>query len=827
MSKLKHPVHSECRTANDVASIRQSILDNLHLAQAKFPEVATANDYYLALAWTVRDRLLRKWVDAASTYFREASRSLAYLSAEYLPGPQLSNAVLALDIEAPVRQALSELGLDLDELSAAELEPGLGNGGLGRLASCYLDSLATLQVPAIAYGIRYEFGIFEQDLRDGRQVELADKWLRYGNPWEIPRPEITFEIGFGGTVEQFTDDRGRFRVNWRPEQRVKGVAYDIPVPGFRNRTVNLLRLWKAEACEEFDLAAFNAGDYELAVQEKIASETISKILYPNDEPSQGKRLRLKQQYFFAACAVQDILRLVLQQNPSVDRLPDKFAVQLNDTHPAIAVAELMRLLVDVHEKDWETAWAVVRRSFCYTNHTLLPEALETWSVELFREVLPRHLEIIFEINRRFLEDVRTRHPGDEGLVARVSLIEEDHGRRVRMANLACVASHRINGVAELHSRLLKERVLADFYALEPERFTSVTNGVTPRRFLLLSNPRLVSVITEAIGDGWITDLERLRELEPYVEDSAFRNAWSAAKRCNKEVLAASIRKTSAIDVNPDSLFDCQVKRIHEYKRQHLNILHVVSEYLRLKDGDRAVKPPRTWLFAGKAAPGYRMAKLIIELITCVARVINSDKAVRDRMKVVYVPNLNVQTAEPIYAAADLSEQISTAGMEASGTGNMKFALNGALTIGTLDGANIEIRERVGAENFFRFGLNEDEIASCWSRGYQPRRLYDADPRLRSAVDAIADGRFSVGDRNYFAPIVNKLLENDPHFVLADFADYSAAQQRVAAAWTGKDSWVRSSILNTARCGWFSSDRAVAEYCERVWGLQAVPIGSHR
>lgn len=822
--KTKH-THSECRTANDADSIRQSFLDNLYLVQAKFPEVATGNDFYLALAWTVRDRLLRKWVDAASTFYREASRTLAYLSAEYLPGPQLCNALLALGIEAPVREALSDLGLNLDDLAAAEIEPGLGNGGLGRLASCYIDSLATLQMPAIAYGIRYEFGIFEQVIRDGRQVELADKWLRYGNPWEIPRPEIAFEIGFGGTLDHVIDAKGNLHVHWHPAQRVKGVAYDTPVPGFRVPTVNLLRLWSAEACEGFDLAAFNSGDYERAVEEKIASETISKILYPNDEPAQGKRLRLQQQYFFAACSVQDALRLVLQQYPTVDRLPEKFVIQLNDTHAAIIIAELMRLLVDVHEMDWEPAWTIVRNTVSYTNHTLLPEALETWPVDLFREVLPRHLEIIFEINRRFLEDVRMRRPADESLVARLSIIDEEHGRRVRMAHLACVASRRINGVAELHSRLLRERVLADFYSLEPQRFSSVTNGVTPRRFLLLANPNLASVITDAIGDSWIKNLERLSELERHIDDSSFCAAWRSAKQQNKEILAATIHETTATAVDPVSLFDCHVKRIHEYKRQHLNVLHVVSEYLRLKETGYSGGPPRTWVFAGKAAPGYRMAKLIIELILGVSGTVNSDKDARDSMRVVFIPNLNVGQAEGVYAAADLSEQISTAGMEASGTGNMKFALNGAITIGTLDGANIEIRERVGEENFFLFGLTEDEIATRSSTGYQPRSLYDGNPRLRAAIDAIAEGRFSAGDRSRFAPLIETLVDRDPYFVLADFDEYVAIQQQVAQAWSARDEWVRRSILNTARCGWFSSDRAVAEYCDRIWNLKPVRIVS--
>ncbi len=821
MSIVHHD--SSYRTANDPDSIRRSFLDNLYFVHARFPEVATENDFYLALAWTVRDRLLRKWVDAASTYYRHASRSLAYLSAEYLPGPHLCNALSALGIEEPVREAMTELGLDLGTLAAAEPEPGLGNGGLGRLASCLLDSLATQEVPAIAYGIRYEFGIFEQAIRGGRQVELADKWLRFGNPWEIARPEIAFEVGFGGTVEHVTDANGRLQVRWHPARRVRGVAYDTPIPGYRVNTVNLLRLWGAEACEDFDLQAFSAGDYERAVREKIASETISKILYPNDEPSRGKQLRLEQQYFFSACAVQDVVRLVLQQNHTVELLPEKFVIQLNDTHAAIAVAELMRLMVDIHGMAWDPAWAIVRQSVSYTNHTLLPEALETWPVELIQRVLPRHLEIIYEINRRFLDEVRARRSSDRELIARLSLIDEDSGRRVRMASLACVASHRINGVSELHSRLLKERVFRDFHDLDPDRFTSVTNGVTPRRFLRLANPRLAALISDAIGPDWIKDLELLSELETYKDDASFREAWQSVKQKNKVALAETIRELTSLKVAPDSLFDCQAKRIHEYKRQHLNILNVVSEYLALKSGERTDGPPRTWIFAGKAAPGYRLAKLMIELICGVGRVVNADPEVREQMRVVFLPNLSVRRIERVYAAADLSEQISTAGTEASGTGNMKFALNGALTIGTLDGANIEIRQRVGEENFFCFGLTEGEIAVRRQAGYRPRDLYAADPRLRSALDAISAGRFSSGDANHFAPLIESLLEHDSYFVLADFAAYAACQQRVARAWNRPESWQRHSILNTARCGWFSSDRAVAEYCQRIWRLAPVSI----
>ncbi|MEA3243219.1 MAG: glycogen/starch/alpha-glucan phosphorylase [Pseudomonadota bacterium] len=812
-----------CRTATDVASIRQSFLESLYFVQARFPEVATRNDYYLALAWTVRDRLLRRWVDTAATYYRHASRSVCYLSAEYLPGPHLANAILSLDIEKPVRKALAGLGLDLDELYAQEPEPGLGNGGLGRLAACFVDSLATLQIPAIAHGIRYEFGIFEQRVQDGRQVELADKWLRLGNPWEIPRPEITFEIGFGGRTEHYTDGDGCRRVRWVPAQVVKGMAYDTPIPGYRVPTVNLLRLWSAQACEVFDFQAFNVGDYERAVEQKVASETISKVLYPNDEPFQGQRLRLEQQYFFASCAMQDMIRLYRQRTDRMEDLAEKFTVQLNDTHPAVAVAELMRLLVDRYAMAWEPAWVMVRKLVSFTNHTLLSEALETWSVELFGSVLPRHLEIIYEINRRFLAQVRRRWPGDEARVARMSLIDEARGRRIRMAHLACVASHKINGVAELHSRLLRESILRDFYELDPSRFTNVTNGVTPRRFLALANPDLARLVTETIGDGWLQDLERLRELETWAGNSDFQAAWRRVKLGNKQSLAGEIQRRAGVSVDPNSLFDIQAKRLHEYKRQHLNILHVISRYLRLRAEPGLALPPRSWVFSGKAAPGYHLAKLIIELIEAVARVVNSDPAVSDYMRVAFLPNFNVKNAQLIYAGADLSEQISTAGKEASGTGNMKFALNGALTVGTLDGANIEIRQAVDPTNFFTFGITEAQVTRLRQAGYQPLDYYEADSDLRAAIDAVAEGLFSAGDRGRFRPLLSSLLQVDEYFVMADFAAYKACQQEVDRVWSDPGAWTRMSILNTARCGRFSSDRAVSEYCSEIWHVNPVQV----
>jgi starch phosphorylase len=811
------------RTATDTESIQHSFLDNLYFVQARFPEVASDNDYYLALAWTVRDRLLSNWIETASTYYQQASRSVCYLSAEYLTGAHLRNALLCLEIEPQVRQAMSGLGLNLDDITAQEPEPGLGNGGLGRLAACYLDSLATLQIPAIGYGIRYEFGIFEQMIKEHRQVERADKWLSSGNPWEIPRPEISFKVGFGGTTEHFTDHLGRYCVHWHPHRLVKGVAYDTPIPGYCVPTVNLLRLWSAQTDESFNLEAFNVGDYERAVEQKIASETISKVLYPNDEPVQGKRLRLEQEYFFCSCAIQDILRLLMQQNDSLSLLPEKFAIQLNDTHPAIAVVELMRLLIDIHGRDWHSAWGLVCKTFSYTNHTLLPEALETWPVALFGEILPRHLEIVYEINRRFLEKVQRHAPEGEVLLAHLSLIDERYGRNVRMAHVACVASHCINGVAKLHSDLLKERVLKDFHTLAPERFTNVTNGVTPRRFLILANPGLTKLIKDTIGDAWTRDLERLQELEQWTENPDFCDAWCEIKLQNKRLLAQTIHQDSGVDADPRSLFDCQIKRFHEYKRQHLNILHVISRYFDLKQGLDNTAPLRTWLFAGKAAPGYYHAKLIIELINAVANTVNADPDIQDRMRIAFLPNFNVRRAEQIYPAADLSEQISTAGMEASGTGNMKFALNGALTIGTLDGANIEIRERVGTDHFFLFGLSEPEVTNLRSQNYQPRERYLTDSHLRTAIDAIAEGYFSNGDRERFRPLVESLLDHDPFFVLEDFSSYRACQRRVDEAWKDRSTWTQASILNTARCGWFSSDRAIKEYCEQIWRVSPVPI----
>jgi starch phosphorylase len=805
------------RTGTRPEQIAQSIRDHLHLIQARFPAVATPYDHFMAVAYAVRDRLLHRWTRTAETYYRRRSKSVCYLSAEYLLGPQLGSNLLTLGLMRAVREAVAMLDLDLDGILEQEREPGLGNGGLGRLAACYLDAMATLEIPSISHGIRYEFGIFAQKIVDGWQVEKADKWLRLGNPWEIARPEITFEVQFGGRTEMDGDGDG-YRVRWIPDTVVRGMAYDTPIAGYGVNTVNLLRLWKAEAVEDFDFQRFNRGDYYRAVLDKVTSENITKVLYPNDEQVAGKALRLQQQYFFVSCALQDLIRLFFQKSSDLRKFPDEFCIQLNDTHPAVGVAEFMRLLVDAHGLDWERAWEITQACFGYTNHTLMPEALEKWPLSLFGQLLPRHLEIIYEINRRFLDAVKIRFPGDVDRLARLSLIEEGPERQVRMAHLACVGSRAINGVAALHTDLLKGGVLKDFHDLTPEKFSNKTNGISPRRFLLLSNPGLAELITDRIGDGWVKDLDLLRRLEPPAEDPEFVEQWSEVKHRNKAGLAGLIRSRLGIGVDPSALFDIQVKRFHEYKRQHLNLLHIVTLYNRLRENPALETPPRVCIFSGKAAPGYQQAKLIIRLIHAVADTVHQDPAVAGRLKVVFLPDFNVKNAQKIYPAADLSEQISTAGMEASGTGNMKFALNGALTIGTLDGANIEIREAVGAENFFRFGCTAAEVAQLCVEGYHPFDIYQNTPELKRALDQIAGGFFSPGDADLFRPLVDTLLGHDPFMLLADYQAYIDCQERVAQAYLQPERWRRMSILNTARMGRFSADRAIREYSEEIWGV---------
>jgi starch phosphorylase len=813
---------SRIRHGMTAADLKQAFVDNLVCALGRGPKMATSHDLYIALALTVRDRVLDRSVETMRGLAGPSSRIVAYLSAEFLPGPHVMNNLLNLGIVDQMRQALAELDLDLDVLAEEEEEPGLGNGGLGRLASCYMDSMAALGVPAVGYGIRYEFGIFDQVIRDGWQAEITDKWLQKGNAWEIPRPEISCEVRFGGHTEKWNDEHGQFRVRWVPRDVVKGVAYDTPVLGYGARTCNQLRLWKAEAVESFDFEAFNHGDYYRAVEDKMASENITKVLYPNDEVAQGKILRLQQQFFFVSCSLQDMVRLHLRLGRPLDRFHDTWAVQLNDTHPAIAVAELMRLLVDEHGLPWAGAWAVTQKTLAYTNHTLLPEALEKWSVELLGGLLPRHLEIIYEINRRFVEEIRARFPGDEARVARMSIIDEAGDRAVRMAHLAVVGSHTVNGVARLHSQLLSQAVLRDFCDLWPAKFANVTNGVTPRRFVAVSNPPLARLITGAIGDGWLKDLGELRRLEPLAGDAAFRAEWRAVKLEAKRALARIIEQRTGIAVDPAALFDVQAKRLHEYKRQHLNVLHILSLYLRLKRDPSADVPARVFLFGAKAAPGYVMAKRIIRLVTATAGLVNGDPDIRGRLKVVFFPDFNVKNAQHMYPAADLSEQISTAGKEASGTGNMKFAMNGALTIGTLDGANVEIREEVGAENFFLFGLTAEQVTALKAGGYTPREYYDRNADLRAVIDLIASGGLANGDTQLFKPLADNLLWTDPFLVLADYEAYMACQAEVGRLWGDPEAWTRMSILNAARMGKFSSDRSIRDYCARVWKMDLAP-----
>jgi len=820
----KRLVQEDIRTELTSGAIKHAIMDNLYLIQGRVPRTATRNDWYMALAYTVRDRILHRWMQTIESYMGSKDKSVSYLSAEFLIGPQLGSNLISLDIYAEAQEAVAQLGQNLDDLLDQEEEPGLGNGGLGRLAACFLDSLAALEILGVGYGIRYEFGIFDQEIRDGWQVENTDKWLRLGNPWEVPRPEITFVVNFGGHTEHTTDAEGHHKVLWIPDRAVRGVACDIPVPGYKVNTVNLLRLWKAEATESFDFQAFNVGDYYGAVENKVSSENITKVLYPNDEAIRGKLLRLEQQYFFVSCSLQDLIRVHLQRGNDLKDFHERSAIQLNDTHPSIAVAEMMRLLIDVHMMDWDTAWHITQNTFAYTNHTLLPEALEKWPLPLFGGLLPRHLEIIFEINHRFLEEVRAKGEADNERIRRLSLIEESGGKYVRMANLASVGSHAINGVAALHTDLLKRDVLRDFYELFPEKFLNVTNGVTPRRWVVLANPRLAQLITSRIGDGWIRDMEgHLPKLEQYAGEKEFQNDWRQIKHENKAKLASIIRQNTGVVVDPDTLFDIQVKRLHEYKRQHLNVLHVLTLYNRIKKDPHLDFVPRTVIFAGKAAPGYFMAKLIIKLINSVADVVNNDADVAGRLKVVFLPDFNVKNAHAVYPAADLSQQISTAGKEASGTGNMKFSMNGALTIGTLDGANIEIRDAVGKENFFLFGLTADEVTSVKMQGYDPLRTVESNNELHGVIELLTSGVLSKKDPSLFRPLVDSLIYQDEYMLMADFQAYIECQNQVDRVYRDLAKWTKMSILNVARIGRFSSDRSIREYAEKIWNVKPVKI----
>lgn len=807
-----------------VRKLKRAFAYNLFYRQGVSTRTAKLNDYYLAVSYTIRDRMQHLFVNSVEALLEKESKIVCYLSAEFLMGPYLHNNLVNLGMYDEVAEAARETGLELKELIDHEEEPGLGNGGLGRLAACYLDSLASLQIPAIGYGIRYEFGMFDQEIVNGWQKELSDRWLHPGNPWEIKKPDMACDVGFGGHTEVYHGEKGTRRIRWIPARVITGIPYDTPIPGYKVNNTNVLRLWSAEAHTSFDFEDFNTGDYYGAVEDKISAETITKVLYPNDEQFQGKRLRLEQQYFFVSCSLQNMIRIHLYGNESLDNFYDDFAVQLNDTHPAVAVPELMRLLVDVHLYDWDRAWDITCKTLCYTNHTLLPEALEKWQVDLFGHLLPRHLEIIYEINRRFLDEVRLKYPGDEDRIRRMSLIDESGSRYVRMANLACVGSKAINGVAAMHTELLRKHTLADFNSMYPGKIRNVTNGVTPRRWIAVSNPRLTRLITEAIGERWITRLSDLRQLEKLIDDSAFLEAWRKVKEENKQDVADMIRHHHRdIVVDPKAMFDVQVKRIHEYKRQHLNVLHIITLYNRIKNDPDIDITPRLFVFGGKAAPGYFMAKRIIKLITSVARVVNNDPEVRDRLKIFFIPNYNVKIGHIVYPMTDLSEQISLAGKEASGTGNMKFSMNGALTIGTLDGANVEIREEVGAENFFLFGMNVEEVMSLQASGYRSIEYYRRNEELKEVIDLIASGYFSHGDRELFRPIVDSLLNDDQYMLFADYQSYVDCQSQVSEVFRDTNHWTRMSILNAARMGKFSSDRSILEYSQKIWDVQPFPV----
>ncbi|HQP05026.1 MAG TPA: glycogen/starch/alpha-glucan phosphorylase [Bacteroidales bacterium] len=801
-----------------------AITEKLFYHLGRNPHNASMNDFYLAVSLTVRDRLMERALITSDNAFSQKNQKIVcYLSAEFLMGPQLGANLIDLGIEANMTEALKKFNISLDDVISMEEEPGLGNGGLGRLASCYMDSLASVEIPAVGFGIRYEFGIFDQEIRDGWQVEITDKWLKNGNPWEIPRPDFAVDVKYGGYTEQFTDSSEKLKVNWIPENVVKGIPYDTPELGYKVQSCNFLRLWRSEAVESFDFKAFNHGDYFRAVHEKMLSENISKVLYPNDESSQGKELRLKQQYFFVSCSLQDMMRMHIEAGGKPTGFHERYSVQLNDTHPSIAVAELMRLLIDTYELDWETAWQVTTSTMCYTNHTLLPEALEKWALELFQKLLPRHLEIIYEINHRFLMEVKQRFPGDICKLARLSIIDENKGKFVRMANLACAGSSSINGVAELHTRLLKTTVLPDWVDMYPDKFHNITNGVTPRRFIVLSNPGLTNLINDTIGNEWPSNLNELRKLENFITDTSFLNRWQTVKTENKKYLAKLIKSKTGVSVNPESMFDIHVKRIHEYKRQHLNILNILTRYIRIKSNTAINEAPRTYIFGGKAAPGYYMAKLMIKLINSVADLINNDTRINEFIKVVFYPDFNVTNAQPIYPAADLSEQISTAGKEASGTGNMKFAMNGALTIGTLDGANIEIREEVGHDNFFLFGLTAEQINETMKKGYDPSFIYRSNEELCEVIGIMESGLLSSGDKELFKPLVQTLVSYDTFMLLADYPLYVACQDYVNQVWSNKNLWATMSVRNVARIGKFSSDRSIREYCEKIWHVKPCSI----
>lgn len=802
--------------------IKASFSEGLQYGLAKDQYTATSRDNFMALGIALRDRLVERWIKTQQHYHKKNLKRVYYLSLEFLIGRLLGNYVLNLGLWEQTQKALEEFGLNLEDIREEEVDAGLGNGGLGRLAACFLDSMATLGIPAHGYGIRYDYGIFNQKIVNGFQVESPDEWLKHGNPWEFARPEYSRKIKFYGNTNIYHDKYGKLCVEWVNTEDVIAMPYDIPIPGFQNDVVNTLRLWSARSSEEFDLQYFNSGDYEHAVYDKMFTENISKVLYPNDATSLGKELRLKQEYFFTAASIADIVRRFKEDNESFKNFPDKAVIQLNDTHPALAIVEFMRLLLDEEQMDWETAWDLTVRSFAYTNHTVMPEALESWPVPMFEKLLPRHIQLVYEINDRFMKELSSEYPGDMDRLRRMSLIEEGNPKKVRMAFLAIIGSHSVNGVSELHSVLLKDQIFRDFYEVFPEKFNNKTNGITHRRWLIKANRPLAKLITEAIGDGWQKDLYQLEKLVSYKKDRAFKKKWQEVKLENKKNLAGIIQQHMGIAVNVNSMFDVQVKRMHEYKRQTLFILYAISQYLKLRENPNASITPRTFIFGGKAAPGYFMAKLIIKFINNVANVINHDRANRDKLKVIFLENYRVSLAEKIFPASDLSEQISTAGTEASGTGCMKFMMNGALTVGTYDGANIEIAEEVGAENIFMFGLKNHEVVTLKNHGYSPQRFIQSSPYLQMIFQMMRNNFFSPMEPGIFDPLIHNLSVADPFLVCADFESYCAIQDRISEEYQKQEKWAEKAIVNVGKAGKFSSDRTIVEYSRDIWDIPVLP-----
>lgn len=798
--------------------LKASFSSCLQYGLAKDQYTATSHDNFMALGMALRERLVERWIQTQQRYHKKNLKRVYYLSLEFLIGRLLGSYVLNLGLWDPTQKALEEFGLDLEDIREEEVDAGLGNGGLGRLAACFLDSMATLGIPAHGYGIRYDYGIFNQKIVNGYQVESPDEWLKHGNPWEFARPEYSIKIKFCGNTNMFHDKRGRLCVEWVNAEEVIAMPYDIPVPGYQNGVVNTLRLWSARGSEEFDLKYFNDGDYEHAVYEKMFSENISKVLYPNDATSMGRELRLKQEYFFTAASIADLIRRFKEENSLLKDFPKKAVIQLNDTHPALAIVEFMRILLDEERVDWDVAWDLTVRSFAYTNHTVMPEALESWPVPMFEKLLPRHMQIVYEINDRFLKGLAAQYPGDPGLLGRMSLIEEGNPKKVRMAYLAIIGSHSVNGVSELHSTLLKEHLFNDFYRVFPEKFNNKTNGISHRRWLIKANRPLAKLLTEAIGDGWEKNLYELERLIPLRSDRLLKKKWQQVKQDNKKILAELIRQQTGIVVNIDSMFDVQVKRLHEYKRQTLFIFYAISQYLKLRENPNASVTPRTFIFSGKAAPSYFMAKLVIKFINNVANVINHDKVSKDKLTVVFLENYRVSLAEKIFPASDLSEQISTAGTEASGTGCMKFMMNGALTVGTCDGANIEIAEAVGPENIFMFGLKAREVLDLKNRGYDQNFFIQKSPHLKEILYMMRNNFFSPMEPGIFEPLAQNLMFSDPFLVCADFDAYCAAQDNISEEYQDQDKWIEKAILNVAKSGKFSSDRTIAEYCRDIWGV---------